>query len=145
MAADRKPNPAQPIELYADVGNAVNWYPGGDPSLRPLIGIVIEKSPGGEAGMQNLNIVTFTGAGFSVQEGVLHMSNPKCRVEGRQGGGWQHVPSQLVLNQFLLAAGAIKWDGDETYVRNPAFDPNALGRALKKLSGLTEARDPANG
>lgn len=134
MSTDRKPNPAVPLEEYVDVGNAVNWYPGGDPTLRPLIGIVIEKSPGGEPGMQNLNIVTFTGAGFSVQEGVLHMNNPRCRQEGRQGGGWLHVPAQLVTNQFLLAAGALKWDGDETYRVNPKFDPAALGRALAKLA-----------
>lgn len=130
---ERKPNPAPPLAEYADVSDAVLWYAGGDPTLRPLTGVVIERSPGGGPGQACLNIVTFTGGGLAVQEGVVHMDNPRAHREGNSGGGWRHVPSRLAFNQFMLAAGLIKWDGDESYVANPDFDAMLLGKAIDQV------------
>lgn len=131
--SERMPNPAPELVDYVDVGDNVNWYAGGDVTLHPLIGIVIEKSPGGGLCTTNLTIATFTGSGFAIQEGVLHMDNPLCRKEGRVGGGWRHRPLDLAHRTFLMALGAMKWDGDETYVLNPEFDPTELGRAIARL------------
>jgi len=131
---DREPNPPASLATYADVGDAVNWFAGGNPTLTPLVGIVIEKSPGGGPNSANLTIATFTGSGFAVQEGVLHMSHPNVQRAGRTGGGWRHRPLDLLFRQFLFALRAMKWDGDETYDANPAFDPAALGTALASLT-----------
>ena len=44
--------------------------------------------------------------------------------------------------RFMLASGMLAWDGDETYVANQQFDPNALGRAVRKLTGLAAEPPP---
>ncbi len=128
---DPKPNPPLPLIEYAGVGDIVHWYAGGDVTLTPLVGIVIEKSPGGGPGGANLTVATFTGSGFGIQEGVLHMSSPRCR--GNAAGGWRHRPLEFVLRQFLVSAGAVRWDGDESYVADGSFDAATFGEALRGL------------
>jgi hypothetical protein len=140
---ERKPNPAADLAEYADVGDAVNWFAGGDPSLTPLLGMVISKSPGGGANTANLTVATFTGSGFAVQEGVMHMTNPLARRKGG-AGGWQHRPLDLLFRRFLFALGAMKWDGDESYGANPAFDHEALGAAVAAL-GASKPGKPQTG
>lgn len=135
MAADNpKPNPPADLNVYADYGDAVNWYAGGDPSLTPVVGIVIAKSPGFAPGTSNLTLATLTGTGIGYRDGVLHMSNDRCRRQGNNGGGWAHRPLDLAFKQFMLAVGALKWDGKEDYVSNPDFNPGLLGRMLAELA-----------
>jgi hypothetical protein len=121
--------------VYADVGWIVHWFAGGDPTLRPLVGIVVEKSPGGGDGMANLTIATFTGSGFGIQESVLHMSHPLVRRQGNNGGGWRHRHIDLAFMKFLNALGMLAWDGDETYAVHPDFEPTLIGTALAELAG----------
>lgn len=134
MSDDRKPNPAPELAHYADVGYTVHWYAGGDPTLRPLVGIVVEKSPGGGPGMSNLTIATFTGSGFAIQESVLPMGHPLVRRQGNTGGGWRHRPTELALLKLMLALGLLVWDGDETYVADPGFSPERVGESLAQLA-----------
>lgn len=131
--SDRKPNPPIALDLYADYGDAVNWYAGGDPSLTPIVGIVIAKSPGFAPGTSNLTLATLTGTGIGYRDGVLHMTNDRCRRQGNNGGGWLHRPVDLVFKKFMLAVGALKWNGIEDYVADPDFDATELGLSLACL------------
>lgn len=127
---ERKPNPPTDLRLYADIGDAVEWYAGGDPTLTPIVGIVIAKSPGFAPGTSNLTLATYTGTGTGYRDGVLHMSNDRCRRQGNPGGGWRHRPIDFAFKQFMLAVGALVWDDNENYVANEEFDAIELGLAL---------------
>lgn len=128
-----KPNPPSPMHLYADIGDVVNWYAGGDPSLTPIVGYVVSKSPGFAPGTSNLTLVLLTGSGMGQKEGVLHMTNDRCRRPGNPNGGWMHRPADLAFKAFMLAVGALTWDGKQDYVFREGFDPLALGAAMNRL------------
>lgn len=72
-----------------EVGEIVNWYPGGNPNVEPIPAIVTRL------GCDNIcvNIVDPSLHNFILRDGVYHIDNELARrPETVEAGGWDRTP-----------------------------------------------------
>jgi len=67
------------------VGDPVYWYPDGDPNQKPHAATVTSV---GEHSLC-VNIQSPDNQNMRIRDGVMHISDPRCRNEyNRDSGGW---------------------------------------------------------
>lgn len=134
--ATRKEPPPKPVmppldpELYAELGDVVNWFPGADAGQTPMIGVVTGEG----VGTLDLNVVTSNLHNTAPQQGVMHMDHPHARTDRNQGGGWRHRRQHVAVLKLLIAAGILVWDGDRRYVVSQKADLSGLASVFAPVS-----------
>lgn len=126
VPAEAKPAPPVPLDRYVDLGDPVFWFPGADPLIDPMVGIVT----GIGIGTIDCNVFTSSLHNTVPQEAAMHMDDPAARTDRNQGGGWRHQPLVLATRKLLFAAGIIRWNGKDKYEVVPGFDFNALAKSF---------------
>lgn len=108
----------------ARLGDMVLWFPGGDPSQAPHVGLVTA------VGLDALDINTFAPSmvACTPREGARHISDPRARsVELQEAGGWMHrdewysQQAELARKRAEAAAAAQKKrEAEEKLIATPA-------------------------
>lgn len=123
MSEPKKPQPPQPpkwrgplvveparvpIERYAQVGDVVLWFRGGEESHAPRAAIVLRID--GERA--DLNLLDFGLKDMIPQDGVYH-ADSKAVTEGQKehAGTWRPRPEDSLFRQLAVEGGRATFDG----------------------------------
>lgn len=106
--------------MYSDVGDIVQYFPGGDVSS-PWCAVV---SALGNGTSRTLNIISPTMRNMEVFEGVLcHGDKAAKSFEITDKGSWKPNATQLALRELLIASNALVWNDDDRLVPKTEYVP----------------------
>lgn len=83
-----------------ELGDLVQWFPGGNENTVPHVGIVTAI---GTQGMLCVNLFNHNSSGVHPRDGVRHISDPRRKqIEFQENGAWAHLPQHTRLLARLL-------------------------------------------
>lgn len=105
-----------PIDQFAQVGDTVFWFFGGDPGQPARVAIVM-KSDGDRC---DLKVIEPGVAENYVIDGCIHGKSRRL-TEGQKNlsGTWFHKPETIVVRRLLISGGSLTFDGVTLKVAEP--------------------------
>lgn len=100
------PLPAPEMDAYAEVGDAVDWFPAADKGEAPQPCLVTQV---GIDGRIDGSVVALNLSQVVPVSGAIHVDHPKATVDNT-GGGWRARPWVTAVRKMLVKAGILKWD-----------------------------------
>lgn len=98
--------PPPDLEVYAEEGDTVQWFPGADANQpHPLSGVVTKL---GLEHTVTVNRFSPDLCDTTPQDGVRHVNDPKARVDG-SAGGWRHRRLTVATRAMLIHFGLLVW------------------------------------
>ncbi len=103
---------AVPPDRYAEVGMLVQHYPDSRSST-PTCAIVTR------VGQETIDVMLCHPemANMMPFSGVHHLDYQTARIDSE--GAWRPLALSVAILKFMIAAGALVWDGDKKYVAPP--------------------------
>lgn len=97
-----------PLERYAQVGDIVHWYRGGEESHAPRAAIVVRA----DADRVDLNLIDAGLKDMIPQEGVYHADSQSVTPGQREHAGtWRPRPEDYLFRALAVEGGRATFDG----------------------------------
>lgn len=107
--------------MYAEIGDTVQYYPGGDRTQPPWCALVTRL---GNGSALTLNTVCPDLRNMDIFEGVRCLGDKAVKaVEIREMGGWAPLPITVALRELLIASNALVWNDEDRLVPKAEYVP----------------------
>lgn len=125
------------LTMYAEIGDTVQFWPGGDRDQEPWAAIVTRR---GNGTALTLNTVSPDLRNMEVSEGVRCLADKTVKaVEIREMGGWAPRPLDVQTRRMMLDAGVLVWNDEHKLVPAGEYIPKKVPDA-KPAQKTTETK-----
>lgn len=112
LEKERNVKPCPP-DRYAEIGMVVQHYPDARKGATPTCAIVMKL------GIETIdcNIVHPSLGTMVPYSGVHHLDYQVDKIDGE--GAWRPLDMNVAILKFMIASGALVWDGESRYIQPP--------------------------
>ncbi len=109
------------LKMYAEIGDTVQYFPGGDVSQEPWCAFVTRL---GNGTALTLNTVSPDLRNMDIQDGVRCIADKTAKsIEIAEHGGWRPRPLDVMLRKLLIDGGVLVWNDEDRLVPKDEYVP----------------------